>query len=166
MWPFRKRRFDPDAVEINEFLHDDDGERLRDAMLKRDWATARGILSTDDPEHFMEYVRVAAHTKGVQEWIDGPIRDEPGSTLPLLIRGARAIAWAWDARGEGAADTVPPDVWRVWFDRLAIAEESLAEVLHRDPADDFEHPFLPPGHPLRRHVLYRLAAEEWRRGVR
>ncbi|HTU44534.1 MAG TPA: GNAT family N-acetyltransferase [Bryobacteraceae bacterium] len=27
-----------------------------------------------------------------------------------------------------------------------------------DPADDFEHPRLPPGHPLRRHVLYRLAA--------
>lgn len=26
----------------------------------------------------------------------------------------------------------------------------------RDPADDFEHPLLPSGHPLRRHVLFRL----------
>ena len=26
-----------------------------------------------------------------------------------------------------------------------------------DPADDFDHPELPVGHPLRRHVLYRLA---------
>lgn len=26
----------------------------------------------------------------------------------------------------------------------------------RDPADDFDHPELPDGHPLRRHVLYRL----------
>jgi len=25
-----------------------------------------------------------------------------------------------------------------------------------DPRDDFDHPELPPGHPLRRHVLYRL----------
>jgi RimJ/RimL family protein N-acetyltransferase len=25
-----------------------------------------------------------------------------------------------------------------------------------DPADDFDHPLLEPGHPLRRHVLYRL----------
>lgn len=25
-----------------------------------------------------------------------------------------------------------------------------------DPADDFDHPGLPDGHPLRRHVLYRL----------
>ena len=29
--------------------------------------------------------------------------------------------------------------------------------MHRDPADDFDHPALPAGHPLRRHVLYRLA---------
>ena len=26
----------------------------------------------------------------------------------------------------------------------------------RDPAEDFDHPHLPQGHPLRRHVLYRL----------
>jgi RimJ/RimL family protein N-acetyltransferase len=25
-----------------------------------------------------------------------------------------------------------------------------------DPADDFDHPTLPAGHPMRRHVLYRL----------
>ncbi|MFT3769573.1 MAG: GNAT family N-acetyltransferase [Minicystis sp.] len=27
----------------------------------------------------------------------------------------------------------------------------------RDPADDFDHPLLPEGHALRRHVLYRIA---------
>jgi RimJ/RimL family protein N-acetyltransferase len=27
----------------------------------------------------------------------------------------------------------------------------------RSPSDDFDHPALPEGHPLRRHVLYRLA---------
>lgn len=32
----------------------------------------------------------------------------------------------------------------------------------RDPADDFDHPRLPPGSPLRRHVLYRLARDAWR----
>jgi RimJ/RimL family protein N-acetyltransferase len=30
----------------------------------------------------------------------------------------------------------------------------------RNPADDFHHPQLPHGHPLRRHVLYRLAAHD------
>ena len=32
----------------------------------------------------------------------------------------------------------------------------------RDPADDFDHPLLPEGHALRRHVLYRLRASAWR----
>jgi RimJ/RimL family protein N-acetyltransferase len=44
--------------------------------------------------------------------------------------------------------TVPANVrsWRV-MERLGMT---------RDPADDFDHPLLPPGHRLRRHVLYRL----------
>jgi RimJ/RimL family protein N-acetyltransferase len=29
-----------------------------------------------------------------------------------------------------------------------------------NPAEDFDHPNLPEGHPLRRHVLYRLQAPE------
>lgn len=32
----------------------------------------------------------------------------------------------------------------------------------RDPADDFDHPLLPEGHPLRRHVLYRIARRSGR----
>lgn len=31
----------------------------------------------------------------------------------------------------------------------------------RSPADDFEHPGLPGGHPLRPHVLYRLSRAAW-----
>jgi RimJ/RimL family protein N-acetyltransferase len=26
----------------------------------------------------------------------------------------------------------------------------------RDPSGDFEHPSIPPGHPVRPHVLYRI----------
>ena len=32
----------------------------------------------------------------------------------------------------------------------------------RDEADDFDHPMLAEGHPLQRHVLYRLGVERWR----
>jgi hypothetical protein len=31
----------------------------------------------------------------------------------------------------------------------------------RDPADDFDHPAIVEGHPLRRHVLYRLSSEAY-----
>src|SRR4051794_24793860 len=33
--------------------------------------------------------------------------------------------------------------------------------LSHDPNDDFDHPALPPGSPLRAHVLYRIRREEW-----
>jgi RimJ/RimL family protein N-acetyltransferase len=33
--------------------------------------------------------------------------------------------------------------------------------MRRDPADDFEHPAIAEGHPLRPHVLYRLSARGW-----
>jgi len=35
--------------------------------------------------------------------------------------------------------------------------------MQHDPHEDFDHPRLPPGHRLQRHVLYRIQAEEWRR---
>ena len=33
--------------------------------------------------------------------------------------------------------------------------------MRRDPADDFDYPALPDGHPLRRHVLYRLGSDSY-----
>ena len=51
------------------------------------------------------------------------------------------------ALAEVAAFTVPANL------RSRRVMEKLGMVC--DPADDFEHPRLPEGHPLRRHVLYR-----------
>ena len=35
--------------------------------------------------------------------------------------------------------------------------------MSRESADNFEHPKLPEGHPLRPHVLYRLSRTDWMR---
>jgi RimJ/RimL family protein N-acetyltransferase len=32
--------------------------------------------------------------------------------------------------------------------------------MSRDPQDDFDHPKVPEGHPLRRHVLYRIRSSQ------
>jgi RimJ/RimL family protein N-acetyltransferase len=51
--------------------------------------------------------------------------------------------------------TVPANVRsRAVMERLGMTH---------DPADDFDHPRLPVGHPLRRHVLYRIDRESWTR---
>ncbi len=44
-------------------------------------------------------------------------------------------------------------------DRSRAVMERLG--MTRDPVDDFDHPLLEAGDPLRRHVLYRLAARDW-----
>lgn len=33
--------------------------------------------------------------------------------------------------------------------------------MRHSPEEDFDHPLLPAGHPLRRHVLYRLSRHRW-----
>jgi 3-dehydroquinate dehydratase/shikimate dehydrogenase len=35
--------------------------------------------------------------------------------------------------------------------------------MHHNDHDDFDHPKLPEGHHLQRHVLYRIECEEWNR---
>jgi RimJ/RimL family protein N-acetyltransferase len=57
------------------------------------------------------------------------------------------------ALSEVVAFTVPANL------RSRAVMERL--LMMRNPRDDFDHPRLPPGHPLRRHVLYRLAREHW-----
>lgn len=53
--------------------------------------------------------------------------------------------------------TVPANVRsRAVMERLGMT---------RDPADDFDHPRLPDGHPLRGHVLYRLSRASWARAA-
>ena len=62
----------------------------------------------------------------------------------------RANACAMRSRSclaEVVAFTVPANL------RSRRVMEKLG--MTRNPADDFDHPRLPEGHPLRRHVLYR-----------
>jgi len=35
----------------------------------------------------------------------------------------------------------------------------------RDPGDDFDYPLVPPDHPIRRQVLYRLSRARWETAV-
>lgn len=37
--------------------------------------------------------------------------------------------------------------------------------MSHENSDDFEHPGIAPGHPLRPHVLYRLARSRWKQGA-
>ncbi|HET9520851.1 MAG TPA: GNAT family N-acetyltransferase, partial [Candidatus Limnocylindrales bacterium] len=66
-----------------------------------------------------------------------------------------AVGFGFEALGldEIVSFTVPANVRsRAVMERIGMTH---------DPADDFDHPNLPDGHPLRRHVLYRLPRARW-----
>lgn len=58
--------------------------------------------------------------------------DAPGL---LVLKGAYHVHWAWEARGSGTADTVTEEGWRLFRERLAIAEDALTEAYKKDPTD-------------------------------
>ncbi|KWT79154.1 GCN5-related N-acetyltransferase [Variovorax sp. WDL1] len=66
-----------------------------------------------------------------------------------------ALAFGFERAGldELVAFTVPANTRsRAVMQRLGMTQS---------PADDFDHPLVPAGHPLLRHVLYRLSRGAW-----
>lgn len=90
---------------------------------------------------------------------------------PCVEIGWRLSAEHW---GQGLATEAAKAVVRFAFESLALdslvsftvpANTRSRRVMEKigmthDPTDDFEHPGLPQGHALRRHVLYRLRRAE------
>lgn len=87
---------------------------------------------------------------------------------PAVEVGWRLACEHW---GQGYATEAAREALRFGFEELDLREivsytvpantrsRAVMERLgmRHDPADDFEHPLLPEGHPLRRHVFYRLS---------
>lgn len=92
---------------------------------------------------------------------------------PAVEVGWRLAHHAW---GHGYATEAAQAALAFGFDALGLDEiVSFTAVLNarsrrvmerlgmtHDPTDDFDHPRLVDGDPLRRHVLYRLRASDWR----
>jgi RimJ/RimL family protein N-acetyltransferase len=91
---------------------------------------------------------------------------------PAVEIGWRFAVEAW---GRGYATEAARAVLQFGFEDLDLREivsftvpantRSRAVMerigMTRQPADDFDHPRFPPGHPIRRHVLYRLSRDTW-----
>jgi RimJ/RimL family protein N-acetyltransferase len=92
--------------------------------------------------------------------------------MPAVEIGWRLRSQYW---GRGLATEGAREAMRFAFEILALnsivsmtvpanlRSRRVMEKLRmtRDPLDDFDHPLLPEGHPLRRHVLYRIGRSAW-----
>ena len=101
-----------------------------------------GLAISDFEAHFTPCVEIAWRL-AAEYWNRG-----------LATEGAqRVVEYAFDMLRLKALTsfTVPTNL------RSRRVMEKLGMTY--DPRDDFDHPKLPPGHPMRHHVLYRLTRE-------
>jgi|SRR3990167_3398796 len=99
------------------------------------------------------------------------------ATFPAHFTPAVEVGWrlAFDYWGKGFATEGAIASLKYGFETLQLKEivsftavqnaRSRAVMgkigMQRDPKDDFDHPKLPEGHWLKKHVLYRLVAGKW-----
>jgi len=158
--PWASMNADP---EVMRYFHDTMTRDQADAMLDRMDAalTAQGwglwALERQDTGELIGFTGLAV-----------PTYDLPFT--PCVEVGWRLARSAW---GRGYATEAAREALRVGFDEIGLPEVvSMTSVpntpsravmerigMTRDPGGDFEHPAVPPGHPLRPHVLYRIRAE-------
>jgi RimJ/RimL family protein N-acetyltransferase len=96
-----------------------------------------------------------------------------GEDVPVDAEAEVGWRLAADQWGSGFATEAGLEAVRFAFEHVGLPEvvsftavgnvRSQAVMrrlgLRHDPAGDFEHPRVPPGHPARRHVLYRLSRD-------
>ncbi|HLY11365.1 MAG TPA: hypothetical protein VKW04_18830 [Planctomycetota bacterium] len=133
----KKTLADEDQQQIGEWLElalSRLGEGSADAgvpeTLLRDIAdsmTGTGMILTRDRKVWFQKV------------FDALTKARPESPVPLLVKGRVYTDYAWDARGQGYANTVTPDGWKRMADRLSEAEKALTAAWKLRP-DDPEAP--------------------------
>ena len=162
--PFAELNADPEvALYLGEPMSHDASDALIDRIQARWAADGHGLwaLERRDSGEFIGFVGLAA-----------PSWDAPFT--PCVEVGWRLARAAWGSgfATEGAAAAVDYGFDTLGLDEIVsfttVANARSRAVMERlgmvrDPADDFLHPRLPEGNPLRPHVLYRLSADRWRR---
>ncbi|MGZ8502167.1 MAG: GNAT family N-acetyltransferase [Candidatus Limnocylindrales bacterium] len=160
--PFAAMNADPRVMEhFPSRLTRPESDALIDRMIERWAADGFGLWA-------------------VERQADGRLLGFTGLAAPTFeahFTPAVEVGWrfAVEAWGHGYATEAARAALRFGFDDLGQAEivsftvpanaRSRAVMdrlgMTRDPADDFDHPRLPPGHPIRHHVLYRFQRPRW-----
>ncbi|MBV9438359.1 MAG: GNAT family N-acetyltransferase [Candidatus Eremiobacteraeota bacterium] len=157
---FVRISFDP---RVMEFLVQRSAEQMREVAER-----CRSMLERDGYGSWVLEIKDVAPFAGTIALQNVPFE---AAFTPAMEVGWRLAAAHW---GRGYATEGARLALRFAFDVLHQEEVVALTVpanlrsqrvmerlgMTRDPRDDFDHPRLPEGHPLRRHVLYRLARND------
>ena len=124
------------GISVNAPSHQEDALTLLPEALKTPGlppGRAEALLVAVQAPRFMDYMK---DPESALRDLIGPYAIAfPNSAGPLVWKGKAYIDWAWQARGGGFADTVTPEGWKLFAQRLAVAREALEEAYKRDPSD-------------------------------
>lgn len=130
-----------------------------------------GALMAHEAEHGFCFWAVERHAEPGAIGMCGLVR------VPWAARFTPAVEIGWRIAAahwrQGFAEEAARLALAAGFGPLGLAEIVAFTVPANEPSwrlmeklglradGDFEHPRLAPGHPLRRHLLYRIARETW-----
>lgn len=135
------------------------------------------MLRQAPPDDGLEFIVIEQRDGGNAIGFTGLSRPR---LAPFLSAHAVEIGWRLSARhwGKGFATEAARALVAHGFETLELAEIVSFSVegndrseavmrrigMLRDASSDFDHPDIPDSHPqLKRHIVYRLGAVEWRR---
>ncbi len=160
--PFAALNADPEVMRhfprpLTRAESDDLADRIASRMAERGWGSFAVEVKGGEP--FIGFVGPNV-----------PSYEIPcGPCVEIGWRLARA-AWGRGYATEAARAAIDFAFGRLGLDEIVsftvTANTRSRAVMERlgmtrDPADDFDHPLIEAGHPMRRHVLYRLSASAW-----
>lgn len=107
---------------------------LVEAADAGDWEAVKAALAPFDLGRDHRILDEIADLDGVQDWIGRVVEeDKEHRATALLISGTRHISWGWEARTAERAVNVTQNQWRLFHERLRIAEEQLFEAAELRP---------------------------------
>jgi RimJ/RimL family protein N-acetyltransferase len=142
-------------------------------------------LTRAESDRFVDRIEARFETDGIGQWAverreDGRFLGFTGlapATFQASFTPTIEVGWRFErsAWGHGYAteagraalhygfDVRELEAILSWTSVLNLPSIAVMERLgmHHDPADDFDHPLVPVGDVLRRHVLYRLERSDW-----
>jgi RimJ/RimL family protein N-acetyltransferase len=164
--PFARMNADP---VVTEYLAGSLTRAQSDAMIER--------IEAGFDEHGFGLWAVERRSHGILIGFTGlsvPRFHAPFTPAVEIGWRLARTAWGHGFATEGARAVVDAAFTQLGLDALVSftvpgnrRSRAVMERLDmtRDPAEDFDHPKLAVDSPLRRHVLYRLAREQWHAGV-
>jgi RimJ/RimL family protein N-acetyltransferase len=166
-FPFRRMNAD---ARVAEFL-----SRARDATASD--ALMEQVETHFDVHGFGLFAVELRESGEFAGFVGLSVPDFEAAFTPAVEIGWRLAAEHW---GKGFATEAAREVLRYGFEDVGLKDVVSFTVstnvrsravmdrlgMVRDAVDDFDHPRLPDGHALRRHVLYRLERDSWARGLR